>query len=264
MMATSFSDRQQALGRPISNLFLTLPGALTAEIVSKTGIDSVTIDLQHGMIDYPKLITMLQALSGLGAIPMVRLQWNEPSSIMKILDAGVPNLICPMINTREETEAFVAACYYPPKGNRSYGPIRAGLLTDDYFAQSEKLVFPFVMIETADAAKNLESIAQTPGLKGIYVGPHDLSISLGRPTHSDFHDETLVRILKKVIETAHQNGLIPGIYASTSERVKIARDLGYQLISYGDDTSIYRTSVQQRVDEITKVLTEGKPDDHLG
>ena len=257
-MFPSLQQQLTTLKRPLSNLFLTLPSAWTAEVVSHTGIDSLTIDLQHGLIDYSLLVPMLQAITGTGVIPMVRLQWNEPSAIMKVLDAGAPNLICPMINDREETEAFVEACYYPPRGNRSFGPLRAQLFTDDYRHQAENIVFPFAMIETADAVENLEAIAQTPGLKGLYVGPYDLTISLQRPKPSDFQDKKLIAILERVIKVCRRNGLVPGIFASTIERIQIAKDMGFQLISYGDDMGMFQGVVRERVGEMMGVLGDGE------
>lgn len=255
-MMPSFQQKLQQLNRPASNFFLTIPSAWTAELISNSDIDALTIDMQHGLIDYATLIPMLQAMAGSEVLPMVRLQWNEPSLIMKVLDAGVPNLICPMINNRAEAEAFVQSCYFPPKGIRSYGPVRARLFTSDYFQQAEHIVTPFAMIETADAVKNLEAIAETPGLKGLYVGPNDLTISLQRPTRADFEDPVLLQVLEQVVAVCHKNKLIPGIYASTLPRIKIAKTLGFQFISYGDDTSMYREAIQQRTHALKEALKE--------
>lgn len=259
-MTLTFQEKLEQSNQPVSNYFLTIPCAWTAELSSKTKVDSLTLDMQHGLIDYATMVQMLQAISGSGVFPMVRLQWNEPSIIMKALDAGASGLICPMINNRAEAEAFVRACYYPPKGDRSYGPIRAGLYIDDYLRQAEKEVLPFAMIETAQAVKNLEEIAKTPGLKGLYVGPNDLSISLQRPTRVDFEDVEFVQLLKQVVAVCKSNKLVAGIYASNFSSMNIVKEMGYQLISYGDDTGMYREITQQRVAAMKKIF-EGKSED---
>src|SRR5690606_16709402 len=100
--------------------------------------------------------------------------------LMKMLDAGCYGLICPMVNTREEAERFVGACRYPPRGYRSSGPIRASIYGGaDYSEKANDTILIFAMIETKEALDNLEEIMTTPGLDGVYVGPSDLTISLG-------------------------------------------------------------------------------------
>src|SRR5678816_4904948 len=91
------------------------------------GFDSLTIDMQHGVVDYQVAVSMLQGISTLGVVPLARVPWNDPARLMKILDAGAYGVICPMINTAQEAEAMVRACKYPPRGFRSWGPVRASL-----------------------------------------------------------------------------------------------------------------------------------------
>ena len=113
-----------AAGRSATNAWLTIPSPWTTELMAAAGFDSVTIDLQHGLIGYETAVAMLQAMSGSDAVPLARLEWNDPATIMRMLDAGALGLICPLINTAAECAAFVGACRYPPAGYRSYGPIR--------------------------------------------------------------------------------------------------------------------------------------------
>ena len=150
------------------NAWLTIPSAWTAEIMAHAGFDAITIDMQHGLSDFQTTLSMLQAISTTESVPLARVPWNEPAMIMRLLDAGVYGLICPMVNTRADAEAFVGACRYPPLGFRSYGPIRANLYAgDDYFAHANETVLTFAMVETAEALENLEEIVKTPGLDGM-------------------------------------------------------------------------------------------------
>jgi 4-hydroxy-2-oxoheptanedioate aldolase len=131
-------------------------------------------------VDYQVAVTMLQAISTTPVMTLARVPWNDPAQVMKILDAGVYGVICPMINTRAEAEALVQACKYPPRGYRSWGPVRASIYAGmDYgdHANADIVVMP--MIETALAMKNLDEILSVPGVDAVYVGPSDLSLAFG-------------------------------------------------------------------------------------
>lgn len=228
-----------AQGRPALNFFLTIPNAWTAELMARAGFDALTLDMQHGLIGYDTALHQLQAIGTTGTVPLVRLQWNEPSIIMKMLDAGAAGLICPMIETAEDTAAFVRACRYPPDGIRSYGPLRAGRLADgDYFQTANRQVLAFAMIETAAAADNLEAIAAVSGLSGLFVGPYDLSASLGLERMGDIHDPTLQTVLKRVLAACEKHELIPGVYGGSVEHLLDLAGMGFRLLSTGDDTKL--------------------------
>ena len=150
--------------------------------MAHAGWDSLVVDMQHGMIDYQMMVTMLQAISTTNTVPLVRVPWNDPAHIQKALDAGAYGIICPMINNRAEAEKFVGSCRYAPLGYRSSGPIRASLYGGaDYHMKANDIVLAFGMIETAEAMENLDEIMSVKGLDAIYVGPSDLSISLRLP-----------------------------------------------------------------------------------
>ena len=111
-------------GKSAVNGWLQIPNSFTAELMANQNWDSLTLDMQHGVIDYPNAIGMLQAISTTKVVPMARVNWNEPGQIMKILDAGAYGIICPMVSNKKEAENFVQACMYPPDGYRSFGPVR--------------------------------------------------------------------------------------------------------------------------------------------
>src|SRR5918998_630061 len=132
------------------NGWCSIPSAVTAEIMAQQGFDTVTIDLQHGLMDYQTALSMLQAIDRRQLPTLCRVPWNEPGIIMKALDAGFTGIICPMVNTREEAERFTSACRYAPRGTRSFGPIRAlPLYGPDYARIANDLVTTFAMVETA-------------------------------------------------------------------------------------------------------------------
>src|SRR3989449_2021383 len=165
------------------------------------GFDSLTVDMQHGVVDYQVAVTMLQAVSTTPVIPLARVPWNDPARLMKILDAGVYGVICPMISTRAQAEALVAACKYPPRGYRSFGPVRASLYAgSDYGDRADDDIVVMPMIETAEALKNLDAILSVPGVAAIYVGPADLSLALGCKPRLDQTDPPVVEAQQMIAE----------------------------------------------------------------
>ena len=170
-------------GKPVINSWLGIPSSFSAEVMAHAGWDSLVVDMQHGMIDYQMMVTMLQGISTTETVPLVRVPWNDPAHIQKALDAGAYGIICPMINTRAEAEKFVDSMRYAPLGHRSSGPIRASLYGGaDYHAKANDIVVAFGMIETAEAIDNLDEILSTSrGSTRSMSAPSDLSISHGYP-----------------------------------------------------------------------------------
>src|SRR5438067_3851662 len=186
-------------GGRVLNGWLSLANSYSAEIMAHQGFDSVTIDLQHGAVDYQAAVGMLQAISTTAAVPMVRVPWNEPILTLKLLDAGAYGVICPMINSKAQAEAFVDACRYPPRGSRSFGPNRAVLYGGaDYWRHANEEILLFAMVETLEALADLEGITSVDGLDGVYVGPSDLSLSMGKAPSLDPQDDDVVQAIKQI------------------------------------------------------------------
>lgn len=246
-----------AQGRCATNAWLTIPSPWTAELMAAAGFDSVIIDLQHGLIGYETAVTMLQAMSGSETVPLARLEWNDPATIMRMLDAGVLGVICPMINTAAECAAFVGACRYPPAGYRSYGPIRASMRWGpDYLAHAGEIL-ALAMIETAQALENVDEIAATPGLDGLYVGPYDLSISLGLAKPADFGDPALQVALDVVLAAAARHDLVTGIYAGTPHDAFMLAQRGFRLVTAVQDTTLLQTSAAAARAQMDAGLPQG-------
>ena len=219
------------------NGWLQIPNSFTAELMANQNWDSLTLDMQHGVIDYSHAISMLQAISTTEVVPMARVNWNEPGQIMKILDAGAYGIICPMVSNRKEAENFVQACMYPPRGYRSYGPIR-GLVYGgpDYADEANNEILKFAMIETKESLDNLDQIMQTPGLDGIYIGPADLSLAIGeKPSFDKPEGNPVYEVIMKILEHAKKNKLIAGIQNAQPEYAHKMIKKGFQLVTIGTD-----------------------------
>jgi len=219
------------------NGWLQIPNSFTAELMANQNWDSLTLDMQHGVIDYSHAISMLQAISTTNVVPLARVNWNEPGQIMKILDAGAYGIICPMVSNRKETENFVQACMYPPSGYRSYGPIR-GLVYGgpDYADEANNEILKFAMIETKESLNNLDEIMQTPGLDGIYIGPADLSLAIGeKPSFDKPEGDPVYEVIMKILEHAKKNKIIAGIQNGHPEYADKMIKKGFQLVTIGTD-----------------------------
>ena len=225
-------------GKPIMNSWLAVPSSFSAEVMANQGWDSITIDMQHGLIDYSNAISMLQAISTTDTTPLARVNWNEPGQIMKILDAGCYGVICPMVSNRKEAENFVQACQYPPNGYRSFGPVRANIYGGaDYANHADNEILKLAMIETKESLEKLDEILDTPNLDGIYIGPADLSLSVGeepgfdKPENSKAFSE-----ISRVLEAAKKRNLLAGIHNGTPEYAQKMIDKGFNLVTVGSDS----------------------------
>lgn len=234
-------------GETTVNGWLTIPTSWTAELMAHAGFDTLTIDAQHGLAtDLTTILPMLQAIATTDTLPLVRVAWNEPAQHMRMLDAGAKGIICPMLNTRAETEAFVQACRYPPQGYRSIGPLRASLGDESgYLRKANDEVLTMAMIETADGYKNLADIAQTPTLDALYVGTWDLCMTTGLEKMADFDDPVLLGMLDNILNVAAKNNLLAAIHCGTPENAIKMREMGFRMVTPLTDTF----SLQQAIGE---------------
>jgi len=240
-MQTNTLKQLWAEGRPALNGWCSIGNAFAAEIMAAQGYDSVTVDVQHGALDYSALLPMLQAMRASGVTLIARVPWLDPAAIMKALDAGAMGIICPMINSRAEAEAFVSYMRYPPLGQRSFGPTRASVAMPGYGVAANHEVLALAMIETADGMANLEEIAATPGLDGIYVGPADLTLGTqkGRLAPAmDREEPEMVALIQRIAEVCAANGIKACLHCGTPEYAKRAIDWGYDLTTVSGDSRL--------------------------
>ena len=245
-------------GKPIINGWLQIPSAFSAEVMAHQGWDSCTIDMQHGVIDYPNALNMLQAISTTETTPLARVNWNEPGQIMKILDAGCYGIICPMVSNRKEAENFVQACLYPSKGYRSFGPIR-GLLYggSDYAKHADNEILKLAMIETKEALEKLEEILDTPNLDGIYIGPADLSLAIGEEPGFDKPENTAAyKEILRILEAAKKRNLFTGIHNGSAEYAQKMISKGFNLVTVGSDQRFMSAGAKSAIEKV-KGLKKG-------
>lgn len=231
--------RHWADGAAVVNGWLSLPSAVGAEVMAHQGWDSLTIDLQHGLVDYAQALAMLQALSTTEVVPLARVPWLEPGVIMKVLDAGAYGVICPMIDGPEEAAALVSYLRYPPQGHRSFGPTRAVFSAgDDYAARANDELVCLAMIETAAAVDRVEEIVAVPGLDGVYIGPADLSLALGYAPGMDRTEPELRAAIERILRAAHDRGRVAGIHTLSPAYARQMIEIGFDLVTVSNDVRL--------------------------
>lgn len=237
-----------AAGGAVVNGWLAIPSSFSAETMAHQGWDSLTIDLQHGVVDYSTMIPMLQAISTTATVPVVRVPWLEPGILMKTLDAGAYAVICPMVNTRDDAQKLVAYTHYAPAGTRSFGPVRALLYGGgDYPQLANETIVTFAMIETARALDNLDEILSVEGLDAIYIGPSDLSLALGCNPALDDVDPRVAEAIDHILDRAKAHGVVAGIHNGGCGKALERVAKGFQFVTIGSDARLMAAGAQQVV-----------------
>ena len=235
--------------QPVVNGWASIANTFSAEILAASGFDSVTMDMQHGLVGYQKVVEMLQAVSGYNITPMVRVPWNDPSMVMRCLDAGAYGIICPMVNTKEECEKFVSACRYAPRGNRSFGPARAKIYGgDDYLEYADNTLLNFAMIETSEAVDNLDKILSVEELDAVYVGPSDLAITMGYLP--GVYEKEVEDCISYIVKTCKKKNIKAGIHCPNGKSVKERFDIGYNLGTISADSTLLTQASKKEIFDV--------------
>ena len=234
-MAMNAAKRRMLAGEPAYGAEVGLGSTLSAELISPLGFDFVLVDNQHGAWDDNSTMAAFRSI-GLGsAVPMARVRRNEFGAIGRLLDRGAMGIVVPMVNSVEEARAAADAVRYPPVGGRSGGAFGTGFLGDGYMQWANDEIFLAVQIETVPAAEIAEEILAVEGIDGCWVGPGDLSMSMGVDLSDaagwQAHDDLIV----SVFEACKRAGKIPGIWTpSASEALRRADQGGLFLTTGGD------------------------------
>jgi 4-hydroxy-2-oxoheptanedioate aldolase len=237
-------------GKPVTLGWLSLGHSFSAEMMARQGFDSLCVDLQHGTSEMISVLPMLQAICQTETSPVVRVTKNDAGEIMKALDLGAYTIIVPLINTAQDAARAVAACRYPPIGNRSSGPIRAMPYGGaDYQAKANDEILVLGMIETKEGLENLEAICATPGLDAIYIGPADLSLALGLPPQGDNPHPLHIATCDKIRETAHRHGKKVAMHCAGAPFAIGAIKRGFDMVMLTADIACMVAGARKQLEE---------------
>ena len=240
-MRANHVKERLAAGEPSVGTWLALPSPEAAEYVAAVGFDWLVADTEHNAIDIRTLAYMFTAMAGTGTAPMVRIPWNSHENIKRVLDAGAWGVVVPMVNTRAEAEAAVAACRYPPRGRRSVGGGRHALsfdtTADEYFQHACDNVLVVVQIEHIRGVEAAAEILGVPGVDACFIGPNDLAASMGRGlgVSLETDDPPLVEAIDHVRRVCLEHGVAPGIHCSNGKGVARRIAEGFQFCAMASE-----------------------------
>ncbi|MGB0465338.1 MAG: HpcH/HpaI aldolase family protein, partial [Candidatus Puniceispirillaceae bacterium] len=201
--------------------------------------------------DYQTALGMLQAIGASGVTPIARVPWNEPGIIMKLLDAGALGIICPMVNTAQDAADFVGAMRYAPEGFRSSGPTRAAIVHGgNYHHEANDTLVSFAMVETKQAFSNLDEIAATDGLTGIYIGPSDLSVSMGYNPGLDRTEAEMDDMFGTILASCKAHGLKCGIHCGSADYAKSAFERGFDFATLASDVRLFSAGINAAISQM--------------
>jgi 4-hydroxy-2-oxoheptanedioate aldolase len=225
-----------------------LESPIAAETIAREGFTAVVIDGQHGLWDTAGVLAAIGGVHHAGSAPIVRVPVGDFAFVSRALDFGAEAIIAPMINTAADARQFVAAAKYPPAGERSWAPFRAMMLQGrsvptDYLREANDGTLTLAMIETTTALGNVEAIAATPGIDGLFIGPYDLSTALSGGTAQDFTAPAVEQAIDKICAAAVKAGKIPSIFCHDAARGLAMAKRGFRFLTVGSDLALLREGV---------------------
>lgn len=242
-------------GRPVWGSWITLGHPSVAEILCQAGFDWLVVDLEHSVIDLAETQTLLQVIAAHGVVPLVRVTSNDPQQIKRVMDAGAQGVIVPMVNSAEEARDAVRAVKYPPEGTRGVGLGRAqeyGFEFEKYAARINRESLVVVQIEHKDAVSQIDEIFATPGVDAFFVGPYDLSGSLGVPGR--FEHPRMKAALDTIRRAARKSAIVPGFHVIQPRAADVRRRLreGYRFLAVSLDTLFLGTACRSVLADLGK------------
>ncbi len=237
-----------ASGQTTYGLLVTLGSTELTEVLCTVGLDWLWIDLEHSALSLESGQTLMQVMQFSEVTPVVRIQWNDAAIVKRVLDIGAHAVVFPMVSTAEEAEAAVYASKYPPEGMRGVGGARAqrlGLDGEQYRATANDETMVIVQCETVEAVENIEAIVAVPGVDILFLGPYDLSMSMG--IGGEFEHPDFLAVVDKVLAACAAAQMPAGILALGADDVARRQQQGFRFIAMGVDTTIYSQAVEEFV-----------------
>src|SRR6185436_10611126 len=208
-------------GKPAIGTWLSLASITAARFMARSGLDWLTVDIEHSLCDWETAAHIFASVADAGCVALARVPGNRHDHIKRVLDNGAMGVVVPMVNSKEEAEYAVAACNYPPKGNRSVGgsvhALNFQTSANDYYDHANDELLVVLQCEHIRSVENLEAICSVPGIDSIFVGPNDLAASMrsadGKPPSGQATQDAMQHILK----TCKKHKIAPGLHCTSAE-----------------------------------------------
>jgi 4-hydroxy-2-oxoheptanedioate aldolase len=229
-------------GRVLRGAWCASPSAVIAEAIASVGFDYVCVDLQHGAVDYSDAVHMFAMIAAQGATPIARVASNDPAEIGRVIDAGALGIIVPLVNNAAEAERAVAATRYPPRGNRSFGPIRGSIAVGSREPIDLEQIFVAVMVETMSGLQLVDEIAATPDLDAIYCGPADLALALGLAPAYERTEQLHIDSIEAIRTACDAHGILPGVHCVGGEMAARRIAQGFRMTTIIQDVATVKSA----------------------
>jgi 4-hydroxy-2-oxoheptanedioate aldolase len=241
-------------GEPSAGTWLTLPDPTAARLMARVGFDWLTVELEHTSTSLETAAHCFAIIGASGPAPLVRIPSNNAENIKRVLDIGAWGIVVPMVNTRAEAEAAVAAARYAPQGARSIGgQLHAANFETDpatYYAKANDEILVVVMAEHIQAIENIDDILNVPGIDAVFIGPNDLHNSMGKPPSFESDDKQFVQAVDHVLKTARKHGIAPGMHVVDADAAQRRIAQGFQFVAVASEAGMMLSKAQ----EIAKTL----------
>ncbi len=246
-----------ARGEPVVGHWISLPSPSIMELMASFDPDWLLIDTEHGPADWERVEDLLRAMRGTNVVPLIRVTANDPALIKRALDRGAYGVLVPLVNDAEQARAAVAAAKYPPEGIRGVAGTRVNRFGTDlpeYFAQWNSQVVVMCQVETIEALENVDAIAAVPGVDVLFIGPNDLSASLGVFRKFD-HPEFLAAV-DRILKAAVHHGIAAGYMCSSAEETLQRIDQGFRFVAGGSDARLLGAAAASFYGKVKSALAE--------
>jgi 4-hydroxy-2-oxoheptanedioate aldolase len=231
--------------------WLTLPDPIAARLMAGVGFDWLTVELEHTSTNLETAVQCFLAVAAGGTVPLARVPWNTGENIKRVLDTGAWGIVVPMVNSREEAEAAVAAARYTPLGSRSVGgQLHAVTFDTDpatYYRRANDEILVVVMAEHVRAIEDADRILSVPGVDAVFIGPNDLHNSMGKAPAFDSDDPEFVAAVKHVLTTAQRHGVAAGIHVIDADAAGRRLAEGFQFLAIGSDAGLMLAKARETV-----------------
>src|SRR5262245_1599768 len=247
-------------GKPVVGTWLSLGSITAARYLARMGFDYLTVDVEHSLVNVETTTHMLAAVADAGGVPLARVPSCRHDHIKRVLDNGGYGIVVPMVMTREEAQTAVAACLYPPRGNRSVGggvhALNFATTPADYYAKADDEILIVLQCEHIQAVRNFDEVYSVPGIDAVFVGPNDLSASMrdagGKPPSAEVFKQTLADILAG----CKRIGVPAGIHTFSVEEAKARIAEGWQFIAINSELKFMTEGAKKVIDSLGRTAGE--------
>src|SRR5438067_6774325 len=238
-MLSNHARARLRAGEPSLGSWLTIPSPISARYMAQLGFDWLTVDIEHQPIGIETAAQMFASIAANGTAPLARVPWNTGENIKRVLDCGAWGIVVPMVTTRAEAEAAVAAAKYPPLRVRSVGGGLHALnyQTDSgtYYASANEETLVVLQAESPQAVENADEILSVPGIDAVFIGPNDLLCQMGMTPAMESDASQFVEALEHIRVTARKYGVAPGIHTIDHEAASRRIAEGFQFVAVASD-----------------------------